>query len=121
LSSSAQVSVQFGKYIYITNGFPNGYTANSNLFVSPITFALKGFTNPPTITPSDSFELCIYYIDNINEVSRYTGTGLSITAIPSPMLSLSVDLSSSQANGDTTGFINTKFVVNVETADGRPI
>lgn len=107
MSKDAKVDLQFGKYIYITNGFPSGYNAGSNLFVSPIKFSFKGFTNPPTISPSESFELSIYYVENKNEVSKYTGNALSITAIPSPMISLTVDLSSDEANGSTTGFINT--------------
>lgn len=57
-------------------------------------FSLKGFTNPPTISTTDPFELAIFYEENVNEVSHYDGSDLTLTAIPSPMISMAVDLSS---------------------------
>lgn len=57
-------------------------------------FSIKGFINPPTIKTSDSFSLAIFYIESIDEVARSVATDLTITALPSPMIRMSVDLSS---------------------------
>ncbi len=90
MSESASFDFQFGKYIYVTNGFPNGYEAQSNQVIE---FSLKGFTNPPTIKQTDPFELAIFYEEGKNEVSRYNGDELTITAEPSPMINMRIDLS----------------------------
>lgn len=114
----ANVQVQFNKYIYITNGFPQGYDAKLK---QQIAFSLKGFTNPPTISTTDPFELAIFYEENVNEVSRYNGFDLTFTAIPSPLIGISVDLSSQDLCGNCTGYSNTRFLVSGETVAGRPI
>lgn len=115
---NALLDFEFGKYIYITRGFPKGYDASSN---EVIDFSLKGFTNPPTIKRTDPFELAIFYEEAKNEVSRYNGQELTLTAEPSPMINMRVDLSTQEANGNSTGFINTNFTVSAETVEGRPI
>jgi hypothetical protein len=85
LSIDSKVELHFGKYIYITGGFPTGYSATEN---KPIIFSLSGFTNPPTIAPTDPFHLVIFYEEGRNEVSLYSGQGLSITAEASSKLSM---------------------------------
>lgn len=86
-----------------------------------IQFSLKGFTNPATIKRTDPFELAIFYEEGKNEVSRYSGDELTITAEPSPMINMHIQLSSQNPAGKTTGFINTNFTVSAETVEGRPI
>jgi hypothetical protein len=74
-----------------------------------------------TIKTTDPFELAIFYQEGVNEVSRYNGKELTFTAIPSPFISMNIDLSSSDLNGNCTGYTNTKFLVSASTAEGRPI
>lgn len=65
--------------------------------------------------------LAIFYEEGKNEVSRYNGEELTLTAEPSPMINMRVDLSASDQFGNTTGYINTNFTVYAETIEGRPI
>jgi len=90
MSDNAILDFQFGKYIFITNGFPEGYEVSSNQMIE---FSLRGFINPPTIRRTDPFELAIFYEEGKNEVSRYSGDELTITAEPSPMINMRIELS----------------------------
>ena len=44
-----------------------------------------------------------------------------MTAKPSPMIGMTVDLSSQDLCGNCTGYSNTKFLISAETVAGRPI
>jgi hypothetical protein len=70
MDANASIDFQFGKYIYVTRGFPEGYDVASNQVIE---FSLTGFTNPPTIKRTDPFMLAIFYEEGKNEVSRYNG------------------------------------------------
>lgn len=82
---------------------------------------MRGFTNPATVEPTDSFEIAIFYEEGVNEVSRYDGNALSIQASPSPKIQMNVKLSPGKRHGSSTGFLNSMFIVEAETLGERPI
>ena len=92
----------FGKFIYIKNGFSQGFTQGQGGFV----FALKGFTNPPTIKKTDSFKVDIFYTEASDLVSSYEGDALKLTCVPSSLIDLKVGMFSDKHDGNTTGYLN---------------
>ena len=84
---TARVEVRFNRIIYITDAFPNGMQT-----VNDFTIELTSFTNPPTTQPTDSFEIKIFYEENTNEVSTYTGNEMTFTAEPSTALQVGATL-----------------------------
>ena len=100
MNIDATIVVQFNKYIYLYDAFPSGYTPPT-----PFSFTIWGFTNPPTAAITDSFHVCIFYEEGVNEVSNYQGTtALTVTASASTKVSFRAENSESH-----TGDSNTQF------------
>jgi hypothetical protein len=89
ISALAKVDVKFGKFVYITGGFKNGFEPGY-----AIQFSLKGFINPPVTRPTNSFLIDIFYEEGVDSVSVYEGTDLTIKCTPSPMIRLGISMNS---------------------------
>ena len=84
--ANSQVEVKFNRIIYIRNAFPNGMPEIDTFFIQ-----LSDFINPPTIQPTDPFEVLIFYTENVNEVCHYQGTALTFSAEPSNALTMAAN------------------------------
>lgn len=80
-TATANTDVKFNRIIYIYDAFPSGMAE-----VTTFDIEVSGFTNPSTTQPTDSFKVKIFYTEDTNEVSNYSGSALTFTATPSTVL-----------------------------------
>lgn len=111
MGPTPQIKTLYNSEVYITKAFPNGYIASQ-----PIKFTLTGITNPNTVTRSQPIKVSVFYDEDFNQIDNYSGSGMTITAQPAPVLSISVELSNPH-----TGQINDQLTITGSTPFGRPI
>ena len=98
--TTAKTEVNFNRIIYIRDAFPNGMPS-----LQTFSFTLSDFRNPSTTQTTDSFSVKIFYTEDTNEVSLYTGNELTFTAEPSTALTMAVTLKEQKTGEMQSGMV----------------
>ena len=88
--------MKYNHLLKINNAFPNGYIQGDK-----IKFTIKGVTNPPSTKPTQPIHIGIYYeftddkgVTQNEFIDKYSGNELIFNATSSPLISITVKLSS---------------------------